>query len=93
MSFNMQENQLRIAALTDTIAQSSYNISYARYMIGKGDITVLNLADTAKDEAKVSFMRELRTYWNLFYMIRRLTLFDFQTNKPLEEDFDLIIGE
>jgi len=93
MSFNMQENQLRIAALTDTIAQKSYEISYQRYMIGKGDITVLNIADTAKDEARVTFMRELSTYWNLYYLIRRLTLFDFQTNKPLEEDFDLIIGE
>jgi outer membrane protein TolC len=93
MSFNMQENQLRIAALTDTIAQKSYDISYARYMIGKGDITVLNIADTAKDEAKVKFMEELSTYWNLFYLIRQLTLFDFQTNRPLEEDFNLIIGE
>jgi len=93
MRFNMQENQLRIAAMSDTIAQKSYDISYARYMIGQGDITVLNIADTAKDNAKIGFMGELRYYWDLYYMIRRLTLFDFQNNRPLEEDFDLIIGE
>ena len=93
MQFNMQENQVRLAALADTIAQKSYDISYQRYMIGKGDITVLNIADTQKDEAKVSWMRQLQSYWIYYYTIRRLTLFDFQNRKPLEEDFDRIIGE
>jgi len=93
MKFNMQENQLRIAATADTIAQKSFDISYQRYMIGKGNITELNIADTDKDNAKINYMDELRTYWTLYYTIRRLTLFDFQNNNPLEEDFDLIIGE
>ena len=93
MKFNMQENQLRIAAMSDTIAQKSYDISYQRYMIGQGDITVLNIADTEKDSAKKGFMNELNTYWNLYYMIRRLTLYDFLNNQPIEEDFDLIIGD
>jgi outer membrane protein TolC len=91
MRFNMQEDQLRIAAMSDTIAQKSYDISYARYMSGRGDITVLNLADTEKDSAKKKYMEELNNYWNYYYFIRQLTLFDFQNNKPLEEDFDLII--
>ena len=93
MNFNMQENQLRLAAISDTIAQKSYDISYQRYMIGKGDITVLNLADTEKDRAKVKFMDELNTYWTLFYRIRSLTLFDFLNKKPIEEDFEKIMGE
>jgi len=92
-SFNMQENQVRLAAMQDTIAQKSYDISYQRYMIGKGDITVLNIADTAKDEAKVGWMTELQKFWTSFYTIRRLTLFDFLMKKPLEVDFDAIIGE
>ena len=91
MSFNQQKNQLRIAAVADTIAQKSYDISYARYMTGRGDITVLNLADAAKDNAKAGYMKELNRYWSLYYMIRRLTLYDFLNNKPLEEDFDRII--
>ena len=93
MNFNMQENQLRLAALQDTIAQKSYDISFQRYMIGKGDITVLNIADTEKDNAKVSWMQQLQRFWNLYYTIRSITLFDFQNRKPLEEDFGAIIGE
>jgi outer membrane protein TolC len=93
MNFNMQENQLRLAAISDTIAQKSYDISFQRYMIGKGDITVLNLADTEKDRAKVNWMNELRTYWTLYYTIRSLTLFDFFFFLPIEEDFERIMGE
>ena len=92
MRFNMQENQLRIAATADTIAQRGYDISYARYMMGKGNITELNIADSDKDQARMSFMNELRTYWSFYYTIRRYTLFDFNKNEPLEEDFDGIIG-
>ena len=93
MGFNMQEEQLRIAAKSDTIASKSYNIMYQRYLTGKGTVTDLNLADTAKDNAKIGYMRALNTYWNLFYTVRRLTLFDFLNNQPLEEDFNLIVGE
>ena len=93
MSFNLQEDQLRIAAKSDTIANKSYDISYQRYIAGKGTITDLNLADAAKDEAKLGYMRALNRYWSLYYTIRQLTLFDFLNNKLLEEDFDKIIGE
>ena len=93
MSFNLQENQLRIAAKSDTIAKRSYDISYQRYLAGKGTVTDLNLADKAKDDAKLGYYSALRTFWTLFYSVRQLTLFDFQNKKPLEEDFDLIIGD
>ena len=93
MSFNMQEDQLRIAAKSDTIANKSYDISYQRYLAGKGTVTDLNLADTEKDAARRSYMDALNTYWSLYYSVRQLTLFDFLTKKPLEEDFELIVGE
>jgi len=93
MSFNLQEDQLRIAAKSDTIANKSYEISYQRYIAGKGTITDLNLADTAKDEAKIGYIGALSRFWTLYYSVRQYTLFDFQNKKPLEEDFDAIIGE
>ena len=91
--FNMQENQLRIAAIQDTVAQKGYNIAYQRYLVGKVNVTDLNISDSEKDNAKITYMSELQRYWNYYYLIRRLTLFDFLNNKPLDENFDLIIGE
>ena len=93
MSFNMQKGQLRIAEKSDTIAQKSYDISYQRYLAGKSNVTDLHTVDTAKDNAKIKYMQELRSFWNLYFTVRRLTLFDFQNKKPLEEDFEKIIGE
>jgi len=91
--FNMQKNQLRIFAIADTVAQKGYEIAYQRYLVGKVNVTDLNISDSAKDDAKINYMSQLQTYWNYFYQIRRLTLFDFLNNKPIEEDFNLIIGE
>ena len=91
--FNMQENQIRIAAKADTIAERGYEISRERYKIGNVSITDLNIADTEKDVAKREYMEELQKFWNYYYTIRRLTLYDFLNNKPLEENFDLIIGD
>ena len=93
VQFNMQEKQLEIAAKADTIAQKGYEVSKQRYLIGKVSVTDLNIADTDKDNAKMTYMSELQTFWNYYYTVRRLTLFDFLNNQPLEEDFDRIIGE
>ena len=93
MNFNMQETQLRITAKADTIAQKGYEVSRQRYLIGKVSVTDLNIADADKDEAKVDYITQLRTFWSLYFTVRRLTLFDFLNNKPLEEDFDKIVGE
>jgi outer membrane protein TolC len=93
MQFNMQENQVRIATKADTIAQKGYDVSYQRYMIGKVSVTDLNIASGDKDNARTRYIETLATYWRLYYEVRRLTLFDFQNNKPLEEDFEKIIGE
>ncbi len=93
MTFNMQENQLRIAAKADTIAQKGYEVSRQRYLIGKVSVTDLNIADADKDSAKKDYISALKTYWMSYFTVRRLTLFDFLNNKLLEEDFEQIVGE
>jgi outer membrane protein TolC len=93
MQFNMQEDQLRIAAKADTIAQKGYEVSRQRYLNGKVSVTDLNIADSEKDAATKSYIGALQTYWSYFYTVRRITLYDFIKNEPLEEDFSLIVGE
>jgi outer membrane protein TolC len=93
MQFNMQEQQLHIAAKADTIAQKGYDVSRERYLIGKVSVTDLNIADSDKDQAKMNYVAELQTYWNLYYTVRRLTLFDFRKNLPIDADFTALVGE
>jgi outer membrane protein TolC len=88
MQFNMQHTQLTIAAKADTIGEKRFEVTKARYMIGKVDITELNIAMTEKDRATQDYIAALRSFWNTYYEIRKLTLFDFVENKQLGVDFD-----
>jgi outer membrane protein TolC len=91
LQFNLQDDQVRIAAKADTIAQNRYNVTKQRFLIGKIDVTDLNIALTEKDAATRSYLTRLNNYWTYFYTIRRLTLYDFQQNMPLAEDFDKLV--
>lgn len=84
--FNLQADQVRIAAKADTVAQKGYGITKARYLIGKISITDLNIAQTESDQSKSNYINALWTYWRNYYQLRRLTLFDFEYNMPIAVD-------
>jgi outer membrane protein TolC len=74
---------LIISAKSDTIAQKRYEVARNRYMLGKISITDLGLAQEAKDNAIVDYVRMLQQYWQSYYDIRRVTLYDFEKNLPI----------
>ena len=93
MQFNQQQDQVSIAAKADTIGQRSYEVTKQRYLIGKVSVTDLNIADSDKDVARRGYITALRNYWNYFYTLRQLSLFDFINNKPLVQDYDDLLSD
>lgn len=89
--FNMQHNQVVIAAKADTVAQKGYEVTKARYLIGKITITDLNIAQTESDRSKSSYINTLRMYWSNYYNLRRLTLYDFENERSIEVDHDELL--
>ncbi|MDR3140842.1 MAG: TolC family protein [Tannerellaceae bacterium] len=83
-NFNNQAGQLEIARQADVIAARRYNMSIETFMTGKINILDLNDAQKSKDEAKLKHIEELYKYWNYYYNIRSVTLYDFQTGANLE---------
>jgi outer membrane protein TolC len=84
MEFNMQKDQLFIAAKADTVAQKRYDVTQKRYMIGQvNDVLELNNAQIDNDSAKKGYYAALRSYWINYYQLRKMTLFDFIDNKML----------
>jgi len=81
--FNMQYDQVNIAAKSDTVGQKRYDITKARYLIGKISITDLNIAQTEADNSKKSYFNTLWRYWRYYYDLRRTTLFDFKRDMPI----------
>ncbi|MBT3302867.1 MAG: hypothetical protein HN921_02875 [Bacteroidetes bacterium] len=65
-------------------------MSKHRYLIGKIDITDLNLAQEEKDMARKNYISTLRLYWDSYFEIRRLTLFDFLKNERIDVDYSLL---
>ena len=93
MEFNLQANQVRNTAKADTIAQMGYDVTQQRFLIGKVDVTKLNLARNDQEMARRAYIRALRSFWNYYYTIRMLTLHDFIGGITLSEDFDRIIND
>ena len=85
--FNMQFEQVNISARADTVAQKGYDITKARYLIGKISITDLNIAQAEADNSKSNYINTLWIYWRNYYDLRRLTLYDFEQDMPIMVDY------
>lgn len=83
--FNMQGNQVRIAAKADTVARKNYEVTKGRYLIGKlTSILDLNNAQIQTDNSEMSYYQALQTFWRSYFELRKLTLFDFRNKHPLQ---------
>jgi outer membrane protein TolC len=81
--FEMLRERLQLSAQADTIAQQRYEIAQKTFLIGKISITDLNIATGEKDQAKRTYLAALRDFWQAYYNLRTLTLYDFENDKPL----------
>lgn len=91
MQFNLQDDQLTIASKADTIAEKRYEVTKQRFLIGRIDVLDLNVALEEKDRARRGYVQALRNYWDYFYNLRILTLYDWLSDKKLEQDFNEIL--
>ncbi|MGD0582440.1 MAG: TolC family protein [Bacteroidales bacterium] len=89
--FNLQRDQVAIAAKSDTVAMRMFEVTKQRFMIGKIAILDLNNADTKKDQNRRAYVQALQDYWTYFYNIRTLALFDFINRKNLETDYERLL--
>lgn len=83
--FELLRLQIEITQKSDVVALERYTVAQNRYLIGKIDITNLAIALNEKDNAKRSYIAALKAFWTAYYNLRRLTLYDFATQKPLYE--------
>ncbi len=89
--FNLQKEQVMIAAKSDTVARQMYEVTKQRFLIGKIAVLELNNADTKKDQNRRAYVQALQNYWNYYYNMRSLALYDFVNRKPLETDYELLL--
>ncbi len=78
------EQSVKLSQRSNEIAAKRYELSKNRYLVGKIDITNLTIAQNEKDQALLNYANTLRNYWNAYYRLRRMTLFDFEAQAKIK---------
>lgn len=87
--FNMQGRKVNIARLTEQRAEDRYNVAMRLYIMGQTSLLELNDAIAERNSSRRSYISSISTFWTLYYTLRSLTGYDFQTNRPLSEQLPI----
>lgn len=82
--FNEQQLQLSLLKKSVQIANKSYNLIKKRYLSSQISLLELYNAQSDKDQAELALIDGIRNYWQLYYEIRQITLYDFIKNSKIE---------
>lgn len=77
------QRALELSAKADTVAGKRFEVAYNRYVIGRIAIDNLYVAQTEKDQALAQYIQALRGYWQAYYRLRQVTLYDFSAGQRL----------
>lgn len=84
--FCNQRQQLELATRANEIARRRYDTNVETYMIGMISTLDLNDSQSRKDECMRNYINELYHFWSYWYQIRSITLYDYQTGMPIDND-------
>lgn len=91
--FNLLKYQLETAEEADKVAENGYLIALKKFQNGEISITDLNISLSERESAKRDYIRSIEDYWESYYYIRILTLYDFEFDKKIFYDNPLLEGE
>ena len=81
---DMLRQQVQLTAEADGIAQRRYQIAQDRFKLSDLSVTDLGIATQDKDRARRDAIVALRDYWQAYYTLRLLTLYDFETDQKIQ---------
>ena len=71
---NLFRSHFITAVEAKEIADEAYTTARELFIVGKTDLSSLNLAVAGQIEAENGYVQALRNYWNSYYKVKRLTL-------------------
>lgn len=75
--FSLLKEQLYTVKQADMVAENGYQIALKKFQNGEISITDLNISLAEREKAKRDYIRSLEDYWQAYYNLRILTLYDF----------------
>jgi outer membrane protein TolC len=93
MQFNLQSSQCDVSRLGDEVGRNRYASTRERFVNGTVGVTDLIMAQSEMDAASLRYFQNLSNWWQYYYSIRQITLFDYLEERKIDADFDKLIGE
>ena len=87
LRFNNQIQQCEISRKAMKVADERYKITCQLFENASITVTDLNIAQNEQKNASNEFVAQLGLLWNSYFEIRKLTLYDFITEKNLSAEF------
>ncbi|WP_161622749.1 TolC family protein, partial [Cesiribacter andamanensis] len=75
--------QVQVSRQAAEVAGQRYQIGQESFGMGRISITELNIAQQEKDAARRNYLQALRGFWETYYRLRLLTLYDFEKQEAL----------
>lgn len=89
--FNNQRQQCMASKRAMDIAADIYKLMMDKFREGNATVTDLTNARTDYDSALVKYVEELSNYWNYYYNLRKLTLYDFLAGRDIDIDVNEMV--
>ncbi|HEY2806344.1 MAG TPA: TolC family protein [Gemmatimonadales bacterium] len=83
LQLGQARRSLAILVEADSVAGRRYDVAYNRYVTGRITIDNLYIAQAEKDAALTQYAEGLRHFWEAHYLLRRMTLYDFEAGQPI----------
>ena len=86
--FNNQRRLCDVSRRARAIAAERYELVMERFRSGKATVTDLNTARTESDSAESKYIQDICNFWNYYYTLRKLTLYDFIAGEDIKVNYD-----
>ena len=84
--FNLIKDQMETAEAADQVAEEGYQIALKKFQNGEISITDLNISLAEREGAKRDYISSIENYWESYYLLREVTLYDFELKKKIYYD-------
>jgi len=81
--FNLIKSQIATAEAADKVAEEGYKIALKKFQNGEISITDLNISLQERETAKRDYIRSIENYWESYYRLREITLYDFEFRQKI----------
>ena len=76
--FKIYQSQLNICEKTNIITEKRYQLSINKYKDGLILLQDLQIAIQEQDNARKNHLITIKNYWNAYYQVKQLTMYDFK---------------